>query len=136
MNHMAIWGIVLDYINTNVFLSTPTRQGNPRGQEEAWKGLRNLIANVRMRGCGGGAWSYLLYFCWLVGLLCFTSHRQRGHLETAPPFTVPCGGCEARFLHRLNRETNPGPSCGSPLHSPKYLTLYSLAILIVIRHSE
>ena len=21
----------------------------------------------------------------MVGLLCFTSHRQRGHLETAPP---------------------------------------------------
>ena len=26
----------------------------------------------------------------LVGWLCFTSHRQRGHLETASPFTVPC----------------------------------------------
>ena len=24
----------------------------------------------------------------LVGRLCFTSRRQRGHLETAPPFTV------------------------------------------------
>ena len=24
------------------------------------------------------------------GWLCFTSHRQRGHLETAPPFNVPC----------------------------------------------
>ena len=30
--------------------------------------------------------------CWF-GL---TSHRQRGHLETAPPFTVPCEGREAR----------------------------------------
>ena len=30
--------------------------------------------------------------CWL----CLTSHRQRGHLETAPPFTVPCEGREAR----------------------------------------
>ena len=28
----------------------------------------------------------------LVGWLCLTSHRQRGHLETAPPFTVPCEG--------------------------------------------
>ena len=28
--------------------------------------------------------------------LCFTSLQQRGHLETAPPFTVPCKGCEAR----------------------------------------
>ena len=34
--------------------------------------------------------------CALVGLLCLTSHRQRGHLETAPPFTVPCKGREAR----------------------------------------
>ena len=40
---------------------------------------------------------------WLVGWLCLTSHRQRGHLETAPPllslakdvkldkYTVPTG---------------------------------------------
>ena len=34
-------------------------------------------------------------FCWLVGWLCLTSHRQRGHLETAPPFTVPYEGREA-----------------------------------------
>ena len=32
----------------------------------------------------------------LVGWLCLTSHLQRGHLETAPPFTVPCKGREAR----------------------------------------
>ena len=32
----------------------------------------------------------------MVGWLCFTSHRQRGHLVTAPPFTVPCEGHEAR----------------------------------------
>ena len=28
--------------------------------------------------------------------LCLTSHRQRGHSETAPPFTVPCEGREPR----------------------------------------
>ena len=33
---------------------------------------------------------------WLVGWLCFTSHRQRGHLGTAPLFTVPCEGRYAR----------------------------------------
>ena len=33
---------------------------------------------------------------WLVGWLCLASYRQRGHLETAPPFTVPCEGLEAR----------------------------------------
>ena len=35
----------------------------------------------------------------MVGWLCFTFHR-RGQLEMAPPFTVPCKGCEARFSHR------------------------------------
>ena len=45
---------------------------------------------------------------WLVGWLCFTSHRQRGHLETAPPFTVPCKGREAQLIHRTHRESNPG----------------------------
>ena len=28
--------------------------------------------------------------------LCFTSPQQRGYLETAPPFTVPCEGRAAR----------------------------------------
>ena len=39
---------------------------------------------------------FKLIFVWLVGWLCLTSHRQRGHLETAPPFTVPCERREAR----------------------------------------
>ena len=30
----------------------------------------------------------------IVVCLCFTSLQQRGHLEMAPPFTVPCEGCE------------------------------------------
>ena len=33
----------------------------------------------------------------MVGWLCFTSHRQQCHLETAPPFTVPWEECESRF---------------------------------------
>ena len=43
----------------------------------------------------------------LFGWLCFTSHRQRGHLETAPQFTVPCEGREARFLHRSQGKIEP-----------------------------
>ena len=39
--------------------------------------------------------TYSIVICWLVGWLCLTSHRQRGHLDTAPPFTVPCEGREA-----------------------------------------
>ena len=35
-------------------------------------------------------------YIYIYGWLCLTSHRQRGHLETAPPFTVPCEGREAR----------------------------------------
>ena len=53
----------------------------------------------------------------LVGWLCFTSHWQRGHLETAPPFTVPCKEREARLLHRPHQELNPGSLRGSPLHN-------------------
>ena len=34
---------------------------------------------------------------WLVSWLCFTSLRLRGHLKTAPPFTVPCEGREAQY---------------------------------------
>ena len=43
-------------------------------------------------GLPGGVTSHQ----WLVVWLCLTSHRQRGHSETAPPFTVPCEGREAR----------------------------------------
>ena len=44
--------------------------------------------------CGGEGlrFMYGLLFGWLV-----VSHRQQGHLETAPPFTVPCEGHKARF---------------------------------------
>ena len=45
------------------------------------------------------------------------SNQQPGHLETVPPFTVPCEGCEARFLHCPHRESNPGSLLGSPLHN-------------------
>ena len=43
------------------------------------------------------AWSNLCMniISWSVGWLCFTSHQQRGHIEKAPPFTVPCEGHEA-----------------------------------------
>ena len=40
----------------------------------------------------------LLQEIWLVGSLCFTSHRQRGNLETASPFTVPYEGRITRFF--------------------------------------
>ena len=53
----------------------------------------------------------------LVGWLCLTSHRQQGHIETAPPFTVPCEGREAQFLHRPHQKWNPGSLRGSPLHN-------------------
>ena len=43
----------------------------------------------------------------MVGWLCLTSRGQRGHLETAPPFTVPYEGHEARFIHHSHRELSP-----------------------------
>ena len=42
--------------------------------------------------------------------------RQQGHLEMAPPFTAPCEGREAWFLHCSPWESNPRPTRGSPLH--------------------
>ena len=57
-------------------------------------------------------WHFFIGF----GLLCLASHRQRGHLEMAPPFTVPCEGCEARSLHHSHQESNSGQSLGSSLH--------------------
>ena len=44
--------------------------------------------------CYSSTWNKILG--WLVGWLCLMSHRQRGHLETAHPFTVPCEGREAQ----------------------------------------
>ena len=67
----------------------------------------------------------------LVCSLCFTSHRQRGHLETAPAFTVPCEGRESGFLHRSHRGSNPGPSRGSPLHYRCTTPAYSRSVLFV-----
>ena len=50
--------------------------------------------------------------CWL----CLTSHRQWGHLDTAPPFTVPCEGREAWFLHHSHRDREPTPGRRVPVH--------------------
>ena len=73
----------------------------------------------------------------LVGwMVVFTSHQQRGHLETAPPFTVLCKWYEARFLHHSHRKSNPGPSRGSPLHyrcaTPAALKIIGIAIWMLL----
>ena len=53
----------------------------------------------------------------MVGWLCLATHRQRGHLETAPPFTVPCTERETWFLHRSHQELNPAwQYITQPLH--------------------
>ena len=51
----------------------------------------------------------------LVGWLCFTSHRQRCHLETAPPFTVPCEGREVRFQPGIKSKVVAWQSITLPL---------------------
>ena len=64
----------------------------------------------------------------MVGWLCLTYHRQRGHLETAPSFTVPCEGCEGPFLQRPHhRESNHGlkqSNKKSEVHSDFFSELY------------
>ena len=75
----------------------------------------------------------------MVGWLCLMSHRQRCHLEMAPPFTVPCEGREARLIHRSDRELNPRPSHGSPLRyrcatqAPLYIIYASVLCMPVIQ---
>ena len=79
---------------------------------------------------------YILVFvgwfvvCWL----CFTSHRQRGHLETAPPFTVPCEGYEARLIHRSHWELNHEPSHSSSIPVTYKLRNVFSSIEIVIKY--
>ena len=63
--------------------------------------------------CQPFGWLVGWFVCWLF----LTSYRQRGHLETVPPFTVPFGGREAWFLHRPHRESNTGSLRGSSLHN-------------------
>ena len=58
---------------------------------------------------------------WLVGWLYFT-----------PLFTVPCDGCDARFLHRSHRELRPWPLHGSPLHYRCALQLYCTVCVCVL----
>ena len=53
---------------------------------------------------------------WLVSWLVvfYVPSRARSFMD-GTPFTVPCEGREAGFLHRSHRESNPGPSRGSLL---------------------
>ena len=41
-----------------------------------------------------------------------------GSFRDGSPFTIPCKGCEAQFLHRSHRESNPWPLRGSPITLP------------------
>ena len=50
----------------------------------------------------------------------------------APPFTVPCEGCENRFLHRSHQELNPGSSHGSPLHKQLHLILFESSLMCLM----
>ena len=50
---------------------------------------------------------------WLVVFYVPSTARS---FRDGTPFTVPCEGHEARFLHRSRWGSNPGPSRGSPLH--------------------
>ena len=69
--------------------------------------------------------------------LCLTSHRQRGHLETAPHLLSLSKDVKLGNIYCSNRESNPGPSRGSPLryrcatqapHKP-------LGVMVLVMHS-
>ena len=71
---------------------------------------RRTVFLARYRMCGNGS-KYNL-------CLCFTSLQQRGHLETAPPFTVPCEG------RKLGKYTIP---TGNPTPGRRVAVHYSTA---------
>ena len=58
-------------------------------------GLNLQEFDTQLAYCGYSKMQMRTHYCLFV-CLCLTSHRQRGHSETAPPFTVPCEGREAR----------------------------------------
>ena len=50
-----------------------------------------------------------------VCLFVFNVPSTTRSFRDGTPLTVPCEGREARWIHRPDRESNPGPSRGSPL---------------------
>ena len=72
--------------------------------------------------------------------VCFTSLQQRGHLETAPPFIVPCEGrltsvyCEGILLLRvLAIEYGVVLSCVSIILQHLVLLLWILLFVLDLR---
>ena len=70
-----------------------------------WCGKKNqtdthaCTSNISETRCSSISKCRIVVFCtsrFSFVCLCFTSLQQRGHLETAPPYTVPCEGREAR----------------------------------------
>ena len=59
-----------------------------------------------------------------IGWLCLTSHRQRGHLKMAPPFTVPCEGQESSINTPFQSGIEPGPSHGCATYAPLNTCIY------------
>ena len=102
----------MSFVNTFFFLASSSI---PLLASRPCRFLNPSSCNWKIKSMG---WRILPHQVgWLVDWLCncLTSNRQRGHLETAHPFTVPFEGREARYIHRSDRELNPGPSHGSPL---------------------
>ena len=50
-----------------------------------------------------------------MGLFVFNVPSTARSFRDGTPFTAPCVGRKARQIHCSHRESNPGPSCGSPL---------------------
>ena len=59
----------------------------------------------------------------LVGWLCLASHRQRGHLETAPPFTFPSKDVKLDFYTFPTGNRTPGTDHEHEIYEMQISTL-------------
>ena len=71
-------------------------------------------------------------FGWLVGWLGLTTHRQRGHLETAPLFIVPCEGREAGFINCSHVGIEPRAVSWQSITKPLRHASYIFTVLFVL----
>ena len=80
---------------------------------EKWKLLKNMVITI----LSSPPVKAIEHDFDLVGWLdMFHVSSTTRAFRDGTPFTVPCEGREARFLHRSHRESNLGSSRGSPLH--------------------
>ena len=103
---------------------TRHQQSRERVIMEERRSLKYQDKLCHLRQCAGHGWqgqggmTFSFYCikisCWLVVFYILSTERS---FRDSSPFTGPCKGREARFLHCPHRESNPGRVRGSLLRN-------------------